>query len=221
MTDHLASIDPAILADSCDDEFRAAFAAADETTQRAAVGYLNTYAGPWGLKASEEDAVLGIIAALWPEWSEGERSSGIYKFRADERLGRIADTLGEDCGETGVVVLVARIVDSLRTIVGPIREPSVMVAWEMGPALDALRILPARWNGWAVPVMGRAQVEALIACQPAHEYPEDCEVLSFDGDTLIVTPPTHAGPLDPARIEPRDGEYVLDLGWTFDTIEAS
>lgn len=101
-------------------EFPAEFAAADETTQRAVVGYLNTYAGPWGCKASEEDAVLGIIAALWPEWAEGERSSGIYKFRADERLGRVADSLAEDSGYAGVAVLVARVVDSLRTIIGPI-----------------------------------------------------------------------------------------------------
>lgn len=117
-TNHIDSIDAALFADSCDTpEFRADFAAADEDTQRAVVGYLNTYAGPWGLKASEEDAVLGIIHALWPEWAMREPSSGIYKFRADDRLGAIADAMFEDCGETPVVALVARTVTQLRPLI--------------------------------------------------------------------------------------------------------
>lgn len=114
----IAAIDPALFADSCDTpEFRAAFDAASETTRRAVVGYLNTYAGPWGPKASEEDAVLGIIAALWPAWAKGETSGGIYKLRADDRLGRIADDIFEDCGETPIFTLMPSIVERLRPII--------------------------------------------------------------------------------------------------------
>lgn len=89
---------------------------ADAATVVALAGYLGTYSGPWGLKASEEDAVLGIIDALWPTWAEGERSGGIYKFRADDRLGAVADDLAEDCGETDTIPLVERLVAQLRGI---------------------------------------------------------------------------------------------------------
>lgn len=112
----ITEIDATVLADMGED-FPATFAAADPTTQRALIGYLNTYAGPWGLKASEEDAVLGIVGALWPEWVAGERSGAIYKLRADERLGRIADAMFEDCGETPIPELVARVVADLRPII--------------------------------------------------------------------------------------------------------
>lgn len=112
----IEAIDAGLLADLGDD-FPAKFDAADADTQRAVVGYLNTYAGPCGLKASEEDAVLGVIDALWPEWAQGERSAGIYKFRADARLGAVADDLADDCGETDTIPLVARIVEQLRAII--------------------------------------------------------------------------------------------------------
>lgn len=121
MTD-INRIDAAVLAD-CGEDFPAAFAAADPTTQVALVGYLNTYAGPWGLKASEEDAVLGIINALWPDWAndypaEHPSWSAITKFRADDRLGLIADAMFEDCGDTPIVPLVARTVTQLRETIG-------------------------------------------------------------------------------------------------------
>jgi hypothetical protein len=111
-------------------------------------------------------------------------------------------------------------------------RPPVHVAWDGGPTLDALHVLPTRWNGWAIPVMTRAQVEALITAADglANDYPHDTDRLSLDGDTLVVTPPAHAGPdsagnvtddmsLDPSRIEPVHGEYVIDLGWTFDIVD--
>ena len=115
------SIDPTLLRDTWGDhpeEFRASFAEAEAELQRGVVGYLNTYAGPWGLKASEEDAVLGVIDAVFPSWSDDSRGSDIRKFRADDRLGVIADDLAEDMGETDIVPLVARIVAQLRTVIG-------------------------------------------------------------------------------------------------------
>lgn len=150
-----------ILADMGAD-FRAEFAAADATTQRALVGYLATYSGPWGLKASEEDAVFGIIRAVWPEWAGDNPSLGFQKMRADERLGKIADDLFEDAGETPLITAVTRAVAQLR----PIIAPCTCEMWddgngETGPHLhvehDVLcpqhgrKAEPAQWNdGWGM-----------------------------------------------------------------------
>lgn len=113
----IESIDADLLAEMGSDTeaFRAAFTAADETTRTAVVGYLNTYAGPWGLKASEEDAVLGILAALHPgEWARNAEC--IAWLRADSRLGEIADFIAEDCGETAIIPLVESVVARLREV---------------------------------------------------------------------------------------------------------
>lgn len=91
----------------------------DATTAVALAGYLRQYAGPWGLKASEEDALVGIIDAVWPSWCKGDMGAGIRKLRADRLLPAIADELADDCGETDALPLVERTVASLRLLIPP------------------------------------------------------------------------------------------------------
>ena len=66
-----------------------------EITAVAEAAYVATYAGPWGLKASEEDAVLSVLAALYPgRWTHD--AAGIDRFRARPELGKVASDLFED-----------------------------------------------------------------------------------------------------------------------------
>lgn len=110
---------------------------------------------------------------------------------------------------------------------------NVRVAWEMGPTLDAVQVLDARWQGWwCVPVMTRPQVvammqamEEMIADVPGVNA-EDFEAFAWaeNGTSLLVTHPDsdtdtptliHRGEAD-GRFP---GLYVIDLGWTFDTVD--
>lgn len=113
----LASIDAELLSNMGNgrDEFEALFAAAEADVQEATVGYLSVYAGPWGLKASEEDAVFGMIRAVWPEFDAA--GDGFDRMRADDRYGKIADAMFEDCGETPLPLLVAEHLPALRALV--------------------------------------------------------------------------------------------------------
>jgi hypothetical protein len=117
--DMISKIDPEVR-QNCEDEFDAEFHAASPEAQRGVVGYLNTFSGPWGLKASGEDAVLGIIRACWPGWEDARR--GIDRMRADPRLGRVVDELDGDCGESNTVALVERTIASLHRVLDDGRE---------------------------------------------------------------------------------------------------
>lgn len=63
--------------------------------------YLETFTGPWGLKGSEEDALLSVLHALDPEeWPEGS----IYKLRDDPVMSAFCDELYEKSCEGGDIV---------------------------------------------------------------------------------------------------------------------
>lgn len=102
---------------------------------------------------------------------------------------------------------------------------TLRVAWDMGPELEAERILDQRWNGWAVPVMTRPQVEALIAASAAlaAAAPDDAEQLAMVGEIFVIDAPESAkehADIEPSQIHPEaDGLYVIDLGWTFVVVE--
>jgi hypothetical protein len=49
----------------------------------------------WGLKCSNEDALLALLGALYPEVFAGTGSAGIYTIRRDEMLSAAADNLDE------------------------------------------------------------------------------------------------------------------------------
>lgn len=52
--------------------------------------YLETYTGPWGIKASEEDTLLSVLHVLDPgEWPDGS----IYKLRDDPVMSAFCDEL--------------------------------------------------------------------------------------------------------------------------------
>jgi hypothetical protein len=64
---------------------------------RAAAAYLSTYEDPyWGLKASPEDALLSVLAALRPDaWTHEADPRRIYTLRACPALVRFAEDLYE------------------------------------------------------------------------------------------------------------------------------
>lgn len=64
----------------------------------AATAYERVYEGDWGLKASEEDALLGVLCALYP-FDFPEDAEGIYKIRATPSLVDLADWLGENAAD--------------------------------------------------------------------------------------------------------------------------
>lgn len=118
----LAEIDRTIFLESFPegehkDAFLARFNAADDDLQRAVVGYLNTYAGPWGLKASSEDAVFGVIKALWPDWGGLDPSGAFQAMRNDARFAEIADVVDEDCGFSDETKLCALILTRIKEII--------------------------------------------------------------------------------------------------------
>lgn len=59
----------------------------------ATTAYLAAYEGPWGLKASPEDALLAIICSLDPQFPQG--ADGIYAIRADQQLTALTDYLND------------------------------------------------------------------------------------------------------------------------------
>jgi hypothetical protein len=60
---------------------------------KAEAALLACYEGPWGLKASEEDALLAVLRADRPDL--GEENLGIYALRGNPRMSQLADQLGE------------------------------------------------------------------------------------------------------------------------------
>lgn len=70
----------------------------NETTDRteiAARAYEAVYADPeWGLKSSSEDALLGVINALYPSFPK--RGDGFNAIRAERELGDLATYLWEE-----------------------------------------------------------------------------------------------------------------------------
>jgi hypothetical protein len=61
----------------------------------AAAAYLETYQGPWGLKASSEDALLNILSWLWPDdWTSS--GGGIEKLRAHPELSKLSTVMWEE-----------------------------------------------------------------------------------------------------------------------------
>ena len=59
---------------------------------KAEAAFLATYEGPWGLKASEEDALLSILRAVRPEFGT-DGAMGIYALRGWDRLDGLVDDL--------------------------------------------------------------------------------------------------------------------------------
>jgi hypothetical protein len=72
----------------------------DPRLRTAENAYLSVYNGDWGLKASDEDAILAVIVAVYPKAGFTKDGSGIEKFRADDRLKTVSDWLYE-FGATG------------------------------------------------------------------------------------------------------------------------
>lgn len=69
---------------------------------RAAVAYLSTFRGPWGLKASTEDAVLSVICALYPYLGHAHDSVGIEWLRSHPNVSAAVDTISEDLEQEGM-----------------------------------------------------------------------------------------------------------------------
>jgi hypothetical protein len=61
---------------------------------KAEAAFLGTYEGPWGIKASEEDALLSILRAVRPEFGPSG-SLDIYALRGWDRLDGLVDDLSE------------------------------------------------------------------------------------------------------------------------------
>jgi hypothetical protein len=61
----------------------------DDRTESISAAYLAVYDGPWGLKASEEDALLAVLETGW------NFTGGIVGLREDPRLVKLADDLFE------------------------------------------------------------------------------------------------------------------------------
>lgn len=66
---------------------------------RATAAYEKVYEGAWGLKASEEDALLAVINATYPEFPTG--SDGIYALRDVQPLVDLAAWLWDHAVEAG------------------------------------------------------------------------------------------------------------------------
>lgn len=62
----------------------------------AAAAYFETFQGPWGLKASTEDAMLSVLVALYPSDYPAHDAAGIYKIRDDARMCAVAERLWDD-----------------------------------------------------------------------------------------------------------------------------
>ena len=61
---------------------------------KAEAAFLACYEGPWGIKASEEDAMLAILRADRPDLEAGGYLS-IYALRGNERMVKLTEQLGE------------------------------------------------------------------------------------------------------------------------------
>ena len=60
---------------------------------KAEAALLACYEGPWGLKASEEDAFLAILRADRPDL--GPENLGIYALRGNERMVKLTEDLAD------------------------------------------------------------------------------------------------------------------------------
>src|SRR5687767_9852575 len=59
----------------------------NDTHARLGKAYLETFTGPWGIKASDEDTLLSVLDAMYPgEWD-------IARLRANERMSAVVDEL--------------------------------------------------------------------------------------------------------------------------------
>lgn len=88
----------------------------------AARAYEEVYSDPvWGLKASEEDALLAVINALYPDFPTG--ADGIYALRDDPALSELATQLFERAGDFDSTV--------------------ALVEWLVAPLYEAMAARPA------------------------------------------------------------------------------
>ena len=84
--------------------------------RRARNALLSTFEGPWGLKASEEDAVLAVICALYPEFPKNR--IGIELIRQGPALSGVVDTYynltcGPSLSPMEIVKLIVPLIDNV------------------------------------------------------------------------------------------------------------
>jgi hypothetical protein len=75
----------------------------NEEQAKLGAAYLSTFTGPWGIKGSEEDALLSVLHAISPEeWPLD--GGGINKLRDDPALSAFCDELYDKSCEGGDIV---------------------------------------------------------------------------------------------------------------------
>lgn len=111
------------------------------TTTRSEIAeqaYLATFDGPWGLKASEEDALLSVLNAFYPAFPK--HAEGIYAIRADKHLSALATALYEislDGGDVHDIVaaLLPKLDEATRAVLADQRDDLVA---EVARRLDVI-----------------------------------------------------------------------------------